>query len=119
MRHALANEQLFGKHALNDFRIRQERTDEIRKHRLVRRKFLYNQIINHGRIDLLMKEVLGYEVEDFHLALYYFVKYRSLVITNTEDKQQIWNLTLAPRGFGKSTCLNVARCILEILRNPR
>lgn len=118
MSHAVRSEQLLGRNGLKQFKERQETIDQLRKRRLIRKTFLKDQILNHDRIDLLMTEVLGYEVKDFHLALYYGVTHNSLVISNTKNKRQKWNLTLAPRGFGKSTCLNVARCILEVLKNP-
>lgn len=112
------NEQLLGRYGLKNFRERQESIDALKKKKLIYKEFLKDQILNHGRIDLLMTEVLGYEVKDFHLGLYYAAKRNPLVIANTPEKRQRWNLTLAPRGFGKSTCLNISRCILEILKNP-
>ena len=35
-----------------------------------------------------------------------------------KSARQNRSLILAPRGFGKSTLLSVARCIFEIVRNP-
>lgn len=115
---ASSNEQLLGRYGLQSFRRRQVRIEKLKKKKLIHKAYLKDQILNHDRIDLLMTEVLGYEIKDFHLGLYLSNKKNSLVISNNEDKNQRWNLTLAPRGFGKSTCLNISRCILEILKNP-
>ena len=90
----------------------------MKKHRAVEVEFLRDLILKESRIDLLMTEVLGYEIQDFHKILFDAVQNNSLIISNTKNKRQVWNLTLAPRGFGKSTCLNIARCILKILQNP-
>lgn len=114
----MANEQLLGRYGIKAFKERQKIIDEAKKKRLIRKRLLRDQILKHDRIDLLMTQVLGYQIKDFHLALYYGVKHNSLIIANTKTKRQTWNLTLAPRGFGKSTCLNVARCCLEVLKNP-
>lgn len=91
--------------------------DEHKKQDMLKREWLKDQILNHDRLDLLMTHVLGYEIKDFHWAMYMGVKHNSLVIEN-EDKCQKWNLTLAPRGHGKSTILTVSRCIHEVLKNP-
>jgi len=113
-----ASEQLLGRYGLKNFKRRQSHIENLRKKKLIHREYLKDQILNHDRIDLLMTEILGYEIKDFHLGLYLANKRNSLVISNTDNKCQLWNLTLAPRGFGKSTCLNISRCILEILKNP-
>ncbi len=104
--------------ALHGFREHQEAVTDFKKQKATEIEFLRDLILNEDRIDLLMTEVLGYEIKDFHEVMYDAVENNSLVISNTQDKRQLWNLTLAPRGFGKSTCLNIARCILRILKNP-
>jgi phage terminase large subunit-like protein len=104
--------------ALQGFREHQEAVTEFRMQKATENEFLRDLILNESRIDLLMTEVLGYEIKDFHEVMFDAVQNNSFVIANTLDKRQLWNLTLAPRGFGKSTCLNIARCILKILQNP-
>lgn len=104
--------------ALKGFREHQEAVTDFRKQKATENEFLKDLILNESRIDLLMTEVLGYEIKDFHEVMFDGVQNNSFVISNTLDKRQLWNLTLAPRGFGKSTCLNIARCILRILQNP-
>ena len=104
--------------ALLGFREHQEAVTEFKKHKATENEFLRDLILNENRIDLLMTEVLGYEIKDFHEVMFDAAENNSFVIANTLDKRQVWNLTLAPRGFGKSTCLNIARCILKILQNP-
>lgn len=104
--------------ALQGFREHQEAVTEFKKHKATESEFLRDLILQESRIDLLMTEVLGYEIQDFHEVMFDAVQNNSFVISNTLDKKQLWNLTLAPRGFGKSTCLNIARCILKILQNP-
>jgi len=103
---------------IQSFRREQAQKDELKKKRLTRNEFLRDQILNHDRLDLLMSEVLGYVVKDFHIAMYYGVEYNSLIIKNVPGKSQIWSLTLAPRGHGKSTVLTIGRVILKILKNP-
>ena len=104
--------------ALHGFREHQEAVSEFKKYKATENEFLRDLILKESRIDLLMTEVLGYEIKDFHEIMFESVQNNSFVISNTFEKRQLWNLTLAPRGFGKSTCLNIARCILKILQNP-
>lgn len=68
--------------------------------------FLRSSIIEYGRIDLLMTEVLGYKVMDCHMSMLMF----------QESHDHI--LILSPRGIGKSTCLTVVRSIYELVKNP-
>lgn len=63
-----------------------------------------------GAFDLLATEVLGYQVEDFHVEILRFAM--ALRRENGEG------ILLAPRGFGKSTIGNVVICIGLILINP-
>lgn len=106
------------KSALAGFREHQDAVDEFKKRKVIEIEFLRDLILNENRIDLLMTEILGYDIRDFHRIMFEASQNNSYVISNTPEKQQLWNLTLAPRGFGKSTCLNIARCILKILQNP-
>lgn len=114
----MSNAKYLQAQGIQTFRREQLQKDELKKKKMTRHAFLKDQILNHDRIDLLMTEVLGYLVKDFHIAMYYGVRYNSLVIPNVPGKSQVWNLTLAPRGHGKSTILNIARAIHEILKNP-
>jgi len=102
------------KHHLAAVRERQTAIDQFKKLKLTEKHWLRDQIINHSRIDLLMKEVLGYDkLQDFHILMYYHRESSSVRI---ED--QLWHLGLAPRGGGKSTILTISSIILDILQNP-
>ena len=74
--------------------------------RTLRRELLRREILD-GRIDLLATAVLGYELRPFHREL--------LEFQSTVGSQ---GLALAPRGYGKSTVLTIARSVYEVLRNP-
>lgn len=87
--------------------------DELKKQRLRRNAIIKELILKHDRIDLLMTKVLGYDIKDFHEALFWHNKNNFKPL-----EKQKWHLALAPRGVGKSTILTVARAILEILKNP-
>lgn len=75
--------------------------------RTLRREILRREVIDNGRIDLLATEVLGYDLRPFHRRLLAF-----------QDAVDEACLQLAPRGYGKSTVLTIARIVFEILRNP-
>lgn len=95
-------------------RKRQEAIDNVKKQKLITNRWLKDQIINHSRIDLLMKEVIGYDqLQDFHMLMWYHQR-KSYV---AKDKQK-WHLALAPRGGGKSTILTISNIILDIVQNP-
>ena len=64
-------------------------------------------VLLHGRIDVLCSEVLGYIVKPFH---------KDMIDFQVAAGEHC--LQLAPRGFGKSTILTVARTVYEIVRNP-
>ena len=99
---------------LKSLKDRQKTIDEIKITQLKRNAFLKEQIIKHSRIDLLMREVLGYsDVMDFHLLMFYHNThcYRKL-------ENQKWHLLLASRGSGKSTVITISKIILDILQNP-
>lgn len=95
------------------FQEKQRLEDEYKKQCEVRKEFLRKQILEHDRIDLLMKEVLGYECKDFHLLMWHHRRNRS---RNIEG--QLWHLALAPRGGGKTTIMTISSVILDILKNP-
>ena len=69
-------------------------------------RWIYEQVVHHGRLDVLAREVLGYEVARHHLALMVFMA------------RNPHSLHLAFRGSGKSTCLTVCGVILDILQDP-
>jgi predicted phage terminase large subunit-like protein len=75
--------------------------------RALRREVLRREVLESGRIDLLATAVLGYEMRGFHQRM---VDYQSGATDSA--------LQLAPRGFGKSTVLTIARCVFEILLDP-
>ena len=82
---------------LRQVKDRQKVEDDLRMTKLKRNIFLKEQIIKHSRIDLLMREVLGYtSVKDFHLLMFY----HNTQCYRQKEKQK-WHLTLAPRGGGK------------------
>jgi hypothetical protein len=72
----------------------------------MKREILRREVLEAGRIDLLATRLLGYELRPFHREMLDFQS-----VTGTA-------LQLAPRGFGKSTVLTIARAVYEILRNP-
>jgi len=99
---------------LSAVRERQTAIDEHKKSKLVTKAWIKDQIINHSRIDLLMTEVLGYNLlQDFHMLMWYHQKNSYVDIEG-----QHWHLALAPRGGGKSTILTMSNIILDILQNP-
>jgi predicted phage terminase large subunit-like protein len=75
--------------------------------RALRREILRREILHQRRIDLLATDVLGYELRPFHAAMLAFQEAAADIA-----------LQLAPRGYGKSTVLTIARAVYEILRNP-
>ena len=67
--------------------------------------WLRRQIVDGDRIDILAKEVLGYDVMPFHLAMMKF------------QMAHPHSLQLAFRGSGKTTTLTVCRTIHHIIKN--
>jgi predicted phage terminase large subunit-like protein len=57
-------------------------------------------------LQVLIRHVLGFQLRSFHVEQ----------IIHQESAKE--TLSLAPRGYGKSTILTVARSVFEILRNP-
>jgi phage terminase large subunit-like protein len=76
------------------------------------RDSIRRQVIEEGRIDILITEVLGYSLMDFHEDM--------LMAQDNPIKvgEYNWAMILGYRGSGKSTVSTVARAIFEILRNP-
>ncbi|MFN8180153.1 MAG: phage terminase large subunit [bacterium] len=64
-------------------------------------------VLDEGKIEVLAERVLGYTLRPFHRALLAF-----------QSAARDACLQLAPRGFGKSTILTIARAVFEVLRNP-
>lgn len=75
--------------------------------RAVRRETVRRFVLEDGRLDVLASHVLGYEVRPFHARM---IAFQSAALDAC--------LQLAPRGFGKSTVLTIARAIFEIVRDP-
>jgi len=98
---------------VQQIRKREQGEEKLKRERLKRTMFLREQILKYDRIDLLMTEILDYQVQDFHLMMWYHRKEKYLPF-----ESQKWHLALAPRGTGKSTILTVASIILDILQNP-
>ena len=73
--------------------------------RAVRRELVRRQIIDERRIDTLATHILGYQIRPFHTQLLDF-------------QSGDLCLQLAPRGYGKSTVLTIARTVFEVIRNP-
>lgn len=79
---------------------------EIHTVRRARLERIRRLVLEDRRVDVLATEVLGYQVRPFHRE----------ILEHQEASRE--NLTLAPRGFGKSTVGTVARCIFEVLVDP-
>lgn len=105
--------ELLNEDTLHNIRKREQLEDKFKKQRLKRKQFLREQILKFDRIDLLMTEVLDYQVKDFHLVMWYHRRNKARKLDN-----QKWHLALAPRGTGKSTILTIASIVLDILKNP-
>jgi phage terminase large subunit-like protein len=73
---------------------------------LARRDYIRDQVLNHGRLDILCEEVLGYNLQPFHKKLQRFA-------LRTRE-----SLQLAFRGGGKSTTITISMSVFYILRNP-
>jgi predicted phage terminase large subunit-like protein len=82
----------------------------VRRGRAIRREMLRRLVLEGDPKEALCRlcvDVLGLVIKPFH---------EKLVDFDLGDEHE--SMSLAPRGFGKSTVLTVARCILEVLRNP-
>lgn len=78
---------------------------ELAKLSEVRNEWLRREILVNNRLDILAKEVLGYEVMPFH------IKMQRHLMAHKET------LHLVFRGAGKTTTLTVCKIILRILQN--
>jgi predicted phage terminase large subunit-like protein len=70
---------------------------------------LKDEILRRAALDdiaVMARRVLGYDLRPFHEEL--------LDFQSAHDT----TLQLAPRGYGKSTILTIARAVFEVLRNP-
>lgn len=85
---------------------RDELLDIYQHYRSISNEILRRAIIEHDRIDLLATEVLGYQVQPFHLKMLQF---------QFEHPQ---SLQLAYRGAGKSTLCTVTKAIHYLLKDP-
>ena len=85
---------------------RDELLDIYQHYRSVSNELLRRAIIEHNRIDLLATEVLGYEVQPFHLKMQQF---------QFEHPQ---SLQLAYRGAGKTVVCTITKAIHYLLKNP-
>jgi len=84
-----------------------EQLVEIYQHyRSIGNEVLRRAIVDHNRIDLLSTEVLGYEVQPFHLAMQKF------------QFRHPDSLQLSYRGSGKTTTCTIAKTIHYLLKNP-
>jgi len=108
-----ATAQVISDTNIKQFRNRQRDEMMLKKKKVIRYAFLRDQILKRDRIDLLMTEVLGYKVEDFHLLMWHHRRkcYKRI-------GKQKWHLSLAPRGGGKTTIQTISSIILDILKDP-
>lgn len=85
---------------------RSQLVDMYSQFRSMSNEWLRRAILERNRIDILATEVLGYEVQPFHLALLRFQ------FTHPDSLQLVF------RGAGKSTLCTVTKCIHYLLKNP-
>ncbi len=85
---------------------RQELIDFYENSFRLRNDWIREQVLNHDRIDILATEVLGLQVQPFHLALMQF------------QFEHPENLQLCFRGAGKSTTCTEVKVIHLLLKNP-
>lgn len=84
--------------------IRQIRGSQPVADELIRRAVLEGDMVD--AISVFMRHVMGMKCLPFHRAL----------LQHQQDNREC--LGLAPRGYGKSTALTIARSLVEILRDP-
>ncbi|MBZ0269957.1 hypothetical protein K8I85_17530, partial [bacterium] len=75
--------------------------------RALKREILRREILDAGRLDVLATVLLDYDIRPFHAELLRF-----------QAAAKDHCVQLAPRGYGKSTILTIARAVFEVLRNP-
>jgi predicted phage terminase large subunit-like protein len=85
---------------------RSELVEMYDKHKSYSREWIRRQILEFNRIDILAIEVLGYDVQNFHLAMmrHQFAHPDSMV--------------LVFRGAGKSTVCTITKAIHLLIKNP-
>lgn len=74
--------------------------------RTLRREMVRRAVLENGRWDIFLKHVLGYDLRQFHADLF------------AHELENRESLSLAPRGYGKSTILTMGRSLYEIVRDP-
>lgn len=85
------------------------RTDLIRRveeARALRLEWIRRQVVVYGRVDILAREVLGYDVLPHHFRIM------------QHQARHARNLVLVWRGAGKTTVGTVARTVYHLVRNP-
>jgi hypothetical protein len=85
---------------------RSELIDGLSRYRDIHNEWIKRQVIKNNRIDILATEVLGYQVQPFHLDM---MKYQFL----HRD-----SLQLAFRGAGKTTVCTISKAIHYLVKNP-
>ena len=85
---------------------REELLDTYKRYRSIYNELLRRAIIEHDRIDLLATEILGYELQPFHLAMLLF------------QFQHSQSLQLSYRGCGKTKMCTITKAIHYLLKNP-
>lgn len=80
--------------------------DAVLRARLIRQVLTRRIVLRQRRVDLFGSCILGYDLRPFHVDLLRFqdAGHRALL--------------LAPRGYGKSTTLNITRVIFEVIADP-
>jgi predicted phage terminase large subunit-like protein len=81
--------------------------DALTNLRALKREILRREVLDHGRIDILATDILGYQLRPFHREMLEF-----------QSKVGDACLQLAPRGYGKSTILTILRAVFEVILNP-
>jgi len=81
-----------------------EKFDEVAE---LRREWIRRQVINNGRVDILAREALGYEIQPHHFA-----------IAQHQSRNPEGNLVLAWRGGGKTLIGTITRAIYVLIENP-
>jgi len=85
---------------------RSELINGLSRYRDIQNEWIRRQVIKNNRIDILATEVLGYQVQPFHLDM---MKYQFL----HRD-----SLQLAFRGAGKTTVCTISKAIHYLVKNP-
>lgn len=81
----------------------------IRRIRHLKNELIRRRVREDGDLGFFSENILGYRVRSIH---------RRMIEFQDKIRPGRSGLLLAPRGFGKSTILTIARAILEIIRDP-